>query len=142
MCCPATIMSKMLNSLTNKIPLPSHPKPILSTAPRRSGWVLVLGLGFCVPLFAWWGANIKIHPVAQMKVDAHGKVELPSNLRWTLPMAEAVDVKVGSDSWQPISERFTNANSEQLTNANPDQKIWLRWPPQSLWSLSGLELIP
>jgi hypothetical protein len=96
--------------------------------------MLVLGLAFFVPLFYWWGANIHVQPVAEVELDVDGTWVLPLNVRWELPLGEAESFRVGLEPWKSTSENPWPEKS--------DDKVWLRWPAQSLWSLIGLELIP
>ncbi len=100
--------------------------------PIKSGKILIIGLLITLPLFAWWGSHIKIHPIKVLMLNNKGVFTNKTESRWELDINKAQFIKNQNGEWVP----FNMKEIKQL----PEGDYSLKWQSKNIWSLIGLEL--
>jgi hypothetical protein len=107
-------------------------EPLDISDPRKSGKILIIGLLITLPLFTWWGSNIKIHPIKIVNLDADGVFKNKKGSRWELNPKEAKYIKNQNGDWVQLNEK--------RIAEFPVGDYALKWESKNIWALIGLEL--
>ena len=100
--------------------------------PQSSGWLLLIGLIICLPLFYYWGNHIQIEPVRVLHLGEDGVLKVNKKFSWSLNPKEAKSIELDEEGWVELKD-------ELLKGLAPgDYKI--KWKEKNLWALIKLEL--